>query len=35
MERMKKLLAPRAAADEAALSAVFEASKAIAAELAS
>jgi beta-N-acetylhexosaminidase len=35
MERMKKTLAPRAAADEAALAAVFEGSKAIAAELAS
>jgi hypothetical protein len=35
MERMKKTLAPRAAADEAALAAAFEGSKAIAAELAS
>lgn len=35
MHRMKTTLAPRAAADEAALAAIFEGSKAIAAELAS
>ena len=35
MDKMKKTLAPRAAADEAALAAVFEASRAIAQELAS